>query len=256
MPAALPTPPSGAYVYSEAPTQITLAWLVAGTGDHYDIYRASASRSGFFGPFVKVNNFNPAIAVLGFTDGPGSLVPPAANQHYCYVVYAVNTDGSMIAANPVFATTYSNTDAVSALRDAIATRIASVLGSDWHEMPYTVTPEKNNVKDSEKAWGLIPDEGPIVGGPSRGYDVEQVFRIQLSRVITKNENSDAQVMAAAIDSAEKMEEISVDLLKVACGAPSICVKVDPLPKNRPEWIEQDRVVVLSASLKVRYRINL
>lgn len=256
----LPTPPSSISISAQAGTSITLAWT-AGAGDHYDVYRAPIRRSGYFGPFAKVNAAAVAIAATGFVDaGAASLSPPTANQHYCYVVYAVAADSSQLAGQPVFATSFDGTDATELIYNAMLSRVASVLtgqNSTWSEIERVVELRENSSNSRDYRYGLLVGSGAPVAGPVGSYDTAKKFRILLVRDVAQADNNDNDLRDKIKGNLSQMMEMCyVDLLRSRLGLPGVVVQVQRPDTADPEFRQEENTVVLAGEVVVHYRIDL
>lgn len=245
------TAPTAVKVTSSTPTSVTLAWSPAVDADHLDLWRSPTSRSGYFGPAVKVNASPIAGDAVGYVDGTAE-----AQKHYCFFVMAVAADGSMAPASPVFGTTWSGTDTARAIYEAVLARMGGVL-TGWTEMRYIVTPENNDRSSRDKSFGLVlgPDEENLSGAVG-AYEKVQKLTVLLADTVRSSTKDDQSLIDVMKDLSAKMEQVAVDLAKTKCGVPQLVVSVDPVHKAEPEYFEDKQLVFLRGNLSVRYRVRV
>ena len=257
----LPTAPSSLAVTAQAATSISLSWTAATGHDHYDIYRAPARSSGFYGPFAKINSGSVSSGATSYVDSSVlSTTAPSSNHQYCYQVYAIAPDSSQVASEPVFACSFDGTNATELIYDAILSRVASVLALDsssWAEIDWVVQRDKNSAIQRDYRYGLLVGDGEPVAGPISSYDTLKTFRLVLVRQVSKADQNDDDLKDKIKGGlSDLLEKCYIDLLRSRLALPTVVVMVERPRTASPEFLLEENAIEMAAEIGVRYRIAL
>lgn len=144
---------------------------------------------------------------------------------------------------------------INTIITGINTRVAAVLGSTYSAMAFIVDPNENNFKGSNKKYGVMAADITQTEdkGVTGSYTVTQNFTIKLTTDYASNNTGDAARLTGVNTLLEKHLEIYKDLHKNRCGAPSTVVQTLDFTVDEPEYLENNNVILTTATVAVVYR---
>lgn len=147
---------------------------------------------------------------------------------------------------------------VEQINDGITTVVTSSLGVGYSELSYLIDVEKNNYKSNAKRYGVRPLGANTVDSITRVYTVDHTFQIVLTHDYFSNPSNDQDQRDKTFLLFDKLDEIMKNLFINKAGLPSIVLNIDSVSIIQPEYIEDDKVVILRADFNVKYRqaVNL
>lgn len=140
------------------------------------------------------------------------------------------------------------------LRDSVRTRMAAVLGVDFSELTNVTEIEKNAFKGANKRYGVVANEISEVLGSTCHLTVDQNFEMVLTNGYFSNvKASDSDKRGKALELQDLMFDIYKDLKTTKSGSPSLVMQTYNLNIQEPEYLEENHVVAIRATLTIKYR---
>ena len=147
---------------------------------------------------------------------------------------------------------------VTDIKATIKTRIATVLGSPWSELPHAIDITKNSFKGNAKGYGVIA--GGILQEETFGvlgsYSVNQTFTIKLTDSFSTKPADDSARQTVMDDLMDKSLDIYKDLINTRAGSPASVIHVTDLDVGEVEELVGSNVMSLTMTFIVKYRKGL
>ena len=144
---------------------------------------------------------------------------------------------------------------VSTIKAGIKTRVASVLGGTYSELPHTIDIEKNNLRANSLGYGVLA--GPLLQDESfgviRAYSVSQSFTIKITDTFNTKPTEDADRTQTLDDLMDKALDIHKDLINTRAGTASLVIHVTDLELEETEVFEKSNVAVIIMNVTIKYR---
>lgn len=144
---------------------------------------------------------------------------------------------------------------VEQISDGLKTIIAAKLGSTWEEIEYTFDIEKNKSRGNAKKYGVHPLEAVSAFGVTRVYTFDQIFDLILTHDY-KNRNNDDQQKEKLFLLYDKMDDLLREVYLRKAGVPAIVLNIAPIGMDEPEFLDDDKVIVLRAKITIKYRQSI
>ena len=134
---------------------------------------------------------------------------------------------------------------------AAKARIAVVL-STYSALDYEYAVEENNFNNRPKRYGFIPKEVNFIDGRRlRHITGDQTFELILSTDFTNHDDDSAKVVAAN-ELYSEIHEVIKDFATSRLGLTNDVQLIFPLAIAEPEFIEDNTICVLRASIRISY----
>jgi len=150
----------------------------------------------------------------------------------------------------------ATTDIVKQINDGMTSEIATTLGVNYKELPYIYDVAKNNFKTSKSRYGVRPLSTSEINGVVKATTHQQSFEVVLTEGYNESAISDSRIQAQALDAFENMHTLYKQIVLSKAGVPNSVLLVGNLTISEPEILEEDKVLVLRATIDVLYRIDL
>lgn len=141
------------------------------------------------------------------------------------------------------------------LISSIKTRIAAVLGSNYTELAYTNDLAKNSFTGNFKKYGLVVGSSEEISSVTRYVTLNQTFELILTDSFINTSMTDSNELAKGPVLQDLAFDIYRDLISTKAGSPSTVIMVSDFAVSSPETI-QDKTVVIKATIKVKYRVQI
>lgn len=145
---------------------------------------------------------------------------------------------------------------VATLVSSIKSRMATVLGSEYREISYANEVEKNTFRGGDQRYGVLPGSFEQIAGVTRAATYDQTFELILTKGYGRSNVSDSAQQQAATDLFEQLHAINADLVNTKAGSPANVMNVFNLNAESPEYLTDEKIVVLRASIVITYRVTL
>lgn len=145
---------------------------------------------------------------------------------------------------------------VTDISNGINTRLLAVLGSSYKQLPFVNDISKNSLSISNMMYGNRPLPAFEAETVTKRLTFLHTFEIIVTTGYSDSNIDDAPQVAAALGLYEQMLEIHEDMENTRCGVPATVLNVLNASMSEPEYLENEKVVVLRATIDVLYRNNL
>lgn len=145
---------------------------------------------------------------------------------------------------------------VSTLTSSIKTSVASTLGASYTELGYANDLAKNTFKGNDKRYAVIPKGLSEESGVTGYVTLEQDYTVILTDGFINKPLSDSVQQANVIALQDLAIAIYKKLVQTKCGSPNTCLTVRELSLSEPQFLDKENVVVITATLKVKFRNSL
>jgi hypothetical protein len=134
--------------------------------------------------------------------------------------------------------------------------ISTTLGASYQELRFVYDVSKNDLRAAYLAYGMRPLSATTAdSGTVRAYTLDQGFEIILLNTSARPD-SDAEKTTAIGVMYDKCDEIFKALVNSKAGVPSYVLVVNQPSISEPEFLEENKVIVLRMQLNIRYRSTI
>lgn len=150
----------------------------------------------------------------------------------------------------------ATTDIVQQITDGMTLEIATTLGATYKELPYIYDVAKNNFRTSKSRYGVRPLSTSEINGVVKATTHTQAFEVVLTEGYIESAIGDSKIQQMALLAFENMYTLYQQIVKSKAGIPNSVLLVGDLAISEPEILEEDKVLILRASINILYRIEL
>lgn len=150
----------------------------------------------------------------------------------------------------------ATTDIVTQITNAMLSEISTVLGVEYKQLPYIYDVVKNNFRTSKSRYGVRPLSTTEIDGVVKATTHIQSFEVVLTEGYTQTAVGDSKLQEKALVAFENMHDIYKQLAVNKAGVPGSVLLVQALNISEPEVLEEDKVLVLRATVDILYRIEI
>ena len=145
---------------------------------------------------------------------------------------------------------------MSDLKDSILTEIQSELGSSYKELAYIENIDKNSFLTSNDRFGVRALTAIQQPGVTKYTTFSQSFEIVLTKGYIQSSIDDTEQVNKSYELRASMLDIYQRLVNNKAGAPSLVMNIFNLVIQDPEYLDEDKVVIIRATMDIFYRIIL
>ena len=142
-------------------------------------------------------------------------------------------------------------DIVNQIHGKIRTLGLAELGSEWQYMRKVFDPTQNDLRGSEKAYGVLHGGATDTAGILKHYTVDQDFELLLMCSLA-NLSDDADIQVEINDIYDQIDELFKLFLASKLELPAIVLNVDTQSISQPEVLDNNAVLI-RAAINVKYR---
>lgn len=140
---------------------------------------------------------------------------------------------------------------------SVKARMAAVLGPDFSELYNLTEIEKNSFKGADKRYGVKANQADEVPGTTCHLTIDQEFEMTLTNGFYSNaKGSDEDKRTKTLELQDLMNDIYRDLKVNKAGRPDLVIHTLDLSIQEPEYLEENHVVVITATFTLKYRYTL
>lgn len=147
-------------------------------------------------------------------------------------------------------------DVVRTITSAIKSEISTELGANYSELGYVLDITKNSYRQNNNRYGVIPKVATQIDGVTRYATYSQEFEFVLTKGYGQSQISDEKQRTAALDMFQLAHQIHKRLVDNKAGSPANVMNVNELVIEEPEYLTDEKVAILRASVQITYRISL
>ena len=143
---------------------------------------------------------------------------------------------------------------VTNLVASIKAQMATTLGASYSEIANLTEIEKNSFKGADKRYGVRATGADEVEGTLCHLTIDQEFEFTLTDGFYSNvKGSDTDKRAKTLALQDLATQVYTDIKANKAGRPDIVIHTFGLSKAEPEFLEENHVVVVTASFTIKYR---
>jgi len=145
---------------------------------------------------------------------------------------------------------------VSQIVSAAKSQISTTLGATYSELDFEVDLDRNNFRTNDKRYGFLPREADTTETTiNRFYTLDHRFEIILTqRADIRQDDSDLRTVRE--DLYDQMDEIFQVMHLQKLGLTNVIMLIDGPTVEEPEYLEDNRLVVLRGSVIIKYRQSI
>lgn len=132
---------------------------------------------------------------------------------------------------------------------------STVLGALYKELRFVYSIEKNDLRSTEKAYSCRPLSASPAETITRHYTLDHQFELVLTDTIGRADD-DTQRFDALHVMYDKADEIFKELVNTKLGLPATVLLVTSPSMSEPEFINDNKLVILRMQFTVKYRSAL
>lgn len=133
--------------------------------------------------------------------------------------------------------------------------ISTELGSTYQQLRYVYDVEKNGLRGAYLAYGVRPLDASSAETICQNYTFDHGFEVILTNTIARTD-SDSQATTALGTMYNKADEIFKALVNTKINLASFVLNVFDPSMSEPEFLDDQKYVVLRMQYKVKYRSQL
>jgi len=141
---------------------------------------------------------------------------------------------------------------IEQINTAISDRVVATIGPTYIELAYIFDVTKNNFFGNNKRFGVRPLTADSVDTITNTYTADQPFEIILTHGFI-NQSNDKDQRAKVFLLTDRIDVLLKDIIKSKAGLNNIILKINEFSILEPEFLEEDKVVILRLQLTVQYR---
>lgn len=139
---------------------------------------------------------------------------------------------------------------ISSILTSLESQVATTLGANWNELDYVYDLEANELRNSEKRYGVGAESGTSVDGTNKAITVDMSFFVVLTRTFA-NRSSDESERVVLSDIYDKLETININVFQKKLNNASVLL-VSELSYDSPEKVD-DGTISVKVSFTVKFR---
>lgn len=141
---------------------------------------------------------------------------------------------------------------VEGINDDLKTVVTNSVGAGWSELDHVYDLEKNSFRTNFQRYGVIPDSAVQSLSISKYYTMEQNFIVILTDRYMDRSRNDTDKKATVFTLFNKMDEIFKEAYLTRINNANV-VNIKELAMDTPEFLEEEKMVVLRATFTIIYR---
>ena len=147
-------------------------------------------------------------------------------------------------------------DIIRDITNAIKGQISTTLPATYGEIAYVEAVEKNNFRQSKDKYGVRALAAGETPGVTKEVTIAQDFEIVLTTGYRESRTNDSKQVEDSLDLRAEVLDIYKTLVNNRAGLPLVVLNVSDLILSEPEYLEDDKVVVIRANMNILYRYSL
>jgi len=145
---------------------------------------------------------------------------------------------------------------VSDITANLKTLMGTLLGVEYGELPHATVIEKNSFKNGSKKYGVLPKSLDEVDGVTCAVTADQNFDLILTDSYGGKSLNDTDKQEKTIALQELAFSVYKEIINTKAGTPAIVIHTKDLSVKDPEYLEENHIVVITATVTIKYRKQL
>lgn len=145
---------------------------------------------------------------------------------------------------------------VTDILNGVKLNMSTVLGASFNELPYVRNVEKNNFNTNHDRYGVQAKASFQTDTVTKTVTMFQTFEMVITKAYIEDGISDDDSRAKHLEIQDLYIDIYKSLVNNKASVPGTVLDVQDLTTQEPEYLEEEKVIVLRASVNVLYRFSL
>lgn len=142
------------------------------------------------------------------------------------------------------------------IKDALLSEIALELGVDYKQLAYVEDIAKNSFNTSNDRYGVRALHAGATPGVTKTVTMLQPFEVVLTKGYIQSSIDDTEQVSKSYELREEAFDIFRNAVNNKIALSSIVMYVSNLQVSEPEYLEDDKVVIIRFTMDILYRLNL
>lgn len=146
-------------------------------------------------------------------------------------------------------------DVMRQIRDAMDNELVLEL-PNYKRLPYIEQVEKNNFRSNTDRYGIRALASSQIPGVTKFTTYTQSFEVVLTKGYYESNLDDTEQVESSYDLRESLLQLYTRYVNGHCGLPGVVLNVFDLTVSEPEYLVEDKVTVIRATMNITYRLTL
>ena len=142
------------------------------------------------------------------------------------------------------------------IKDALLSEIAIELGASYKQLAYVEDVSKNSFNTSNDRYGVRGLGSIETASVTKYATFLQSFEVVLTKGYIQSTIDDTEQVSKSYELREKAYDIYVNAVKNKIALPSVVMNVSNFQVSEPEYLEDDKVVIIRCTMDILYRLTL
>lgn len=142
------------------------------------------------------------------------------------------------------------------IKDALLSEIAIELGVSYKQLAYVEDIAKNSFRTSNDRYGVRSLTSTETDSVSKYATFSQSFEVVLIKGYIQSAIDDTEQVSKSYELRESAYNIYVNAVKNKIALPSVVMRVSNFQVAEPEYLEDDKVVIVRCTMDILYRLTL
>lgn len=147
-------------------------------------------------------------------------------------------------------------DVMRDITNSFNAEIQAELGTGYKKLAYVEDVAKNSFRTNTDRYGTRALAVNQLPGVTKFVTLQQDFEVVLTRGYVESSISDDSQVDDALDLRAELLDVYKRLVNNRGGLPNTIILITDLAVGEPEYLEDDKVVIIRASMQVQYRYSL
>jgi len=143
---------------------------------------------------------------------------------------------------------------LSSIFNGVKGVVSSTLPSDYVELSHVYDIKKNKFTGAEKRFGVIPRQVAEAPGVTKANTLEQEYSMLLTDSYISIVGGDSGIIDKIIELQGLFESVFTQLVVQKAGNPN-CLLVSDFSVGEALVVQEEKLIIIEGSVKVRYRVN-
>ena len=142
------------------------------------------------------------------------------------------------------------------IKNALLSEISTELGASYKQLAYVVDIAKNSFKTSNDRYGVRALNAGATPGVTKTVTMLQSFEVVLTKGYIQSSIDDTEQVSKSYELRESAFDIFRNAVNNKVALSSVVMYVSNLQVSEPEYLEDDKVVIMRCTMDILYRITL
>ena len=142
------------------------------------------------------------------------------------------------------------------IKNALLSEISTELGASYKQLAYVEDIAKNSFKTSNDRYGVRALHAGATPGVTKTVTMLQSFEVVLTKGYIQSSIDDTEQVSKSYELRESAFDIFRNAVNNKVALSSVVMYVSNLQVSEPEYLEDDKVVIMRCTMDILYRITL